>query len=73
MLEWCPLGRRRKGRPRNSWIQEVTSGMAEKGINYIEWNDIQELRRKIKHQAQQDVKNIFSVHNNNFIYLNTGS
>ena len=30
-LEWCPLGRRRKGRPRNSWIQEVTTGMRKKG------------------------------------------
>ena len=28
ILEWCPPGRRRKGRPRNSWMQEVT-GMRE--------------------------------------------
>ena len=27
ILEWCPHGRRRKGRPRNSWMQEVTTGM----------------------------------------------
>ena len=26
-LEWCPPGRRRKGRPRDSWMQEVTTGM----------------------------------------------
>ena len=25
MLEWCPLGRRRKGRPRNSWMPRVTT------------------------------------------------
>ena len=31
-LKWCPPGRRRKGRPRNSWMQEVTTGVREKGI-----------------------------------------
>ena len=31
----CPPGRRRRrrrGRPRNSWMQEVTTGMRERGI-----------------------------------------
>ena len=37
ILEWCPPGRRRKGRPRNSWMQEVTTGMGEWGIGYLEW------------------------------------
>ena len=32
ILERCPPGRRRKGRPRNSWMQEVTTGMRERGI-----------------------------------------
>ena len=32
ILEWCPPGRRRKGRPRNSWIQEDTTGIRERGI-----------------------------------------
>ena len=31
-LEWCPPGRR-KGNPRNSWLQEVKTGMREKGNN----------------------------------------
>ena len=42
-----------KGRPRNSWMQEV---MREKGINNIGWIDREEWRRKIKLQAQKDVK-----------------
>ena len=25
ILTWCPSGRRRKGRPRNSWMQKVTT------------------------------------------------
>ena len=47
-LEWGPLGRRRKGRPRNFWIQEVTTGMREKGINNKEWIYRQEWRMEIK-------------------------
>ena len=31
MLEWCPPGRRRRERPRNSWMQEVATGMRERG------------------------------------------
>ena len=44
ILEWCPPGRRRrrKGRPQNSWMQEVTTGMREKGINNMEWVDREE-------------------------------
>ena len=30
-LELCPSGRKRKGRPRNSWMQIITTEMREKG------------------------------------------
>ena len=33
ILERYPSGKRRKGRPRNSWMQEVTTGMREKERN----------------------------------------
>ena len=39
ILEWCPPGRRRKGSPRNSWMQEVTTGIRERGIGDLEWVD----------------------------------
>ena len=42
-LEMCPPGRRRKGRPRISWVWEIT-GMREKGIN-MEWIDREEWKR----------------------------
>ena len=29
ILERCPSGRRRKGRPQNPWMQEVLIGMRE--------------------------------------------
>jgi hypothetical protein len=30
------------------WMQEVTTGMREKGINKLEWIDTEEWRRKTK-------------------------
>jgi len=36
-LNWCPSGRRRKGRLRNPWMLEVTTRMKEKGIINMEW------------------------------------
>ena len=36
LLEWCPPVKIRKGIPRNSWIQEVTTGLREKEINNLE-------------------------------------
>ena len=32
-MEWCLSGRRRKGSRRNSWMQEVTTGMISRGIS----------------------------------------
>ena len=34
-MERCPHERRRKERLRNSWMQEVTTGIREKEINRI--------------------------------------
>ena len=39
ILEGCPPGRWRKARHRKSGMQEVTTGMREKGINNMEWID----------------------------------
>ena len=41
ILEWCPPGRRRTGRLRNFWIQEVTTGMRERGIGDLKWVDME--------------------------------
>ena len=48
-FEIYPSGIRiRKGVPRNSWMQEVTTGMRGKGILNMEWVNREEWRRKIK-------------------------
>ena len=46
-LEWRPPGRRKR-RPRNSWMQEIKTGMREKGIDDMEWIDREEWGRKIE-------------------------
>ena len=48
ILEFCPPGRRRKGRPRNSWLQEVITGTREREIYNFEWIDREGWRRKVK-------------------------
>ena len=39
-------------------MQEVTTGMREKGINIMEWIDREEWRRKTTLQAQKDVRTL---------------
>ena len=60
ILQWCPprrrRRRRRKGRPLNSWVQEVIPGMGEKGINNMEWIDREEWKRKINLETLNDVE-----------------
>ena len=46
ILERSPHGRKMQGRPRNSWIQEVTTNMRRKGIVSIGWMDREEWRKK---------------------------
>ena len=36
ILECYPPGRPKRGRPRNSWMQEVTTVMRERGIGKLE-------------------------------------
>ena len=45
ILEWCPPGKRRKRRPRYSWMQEVTTGMRERG-ELTTWNGLIEKGRE---------------------------
>ena len=44
----CPPGRRGRGRPRNTFMQEIMTGMKIKGLEEEDWNDRDEWRRKIK-------------------------
>ena len=46
-------------------MQEVTTDVRGKGINNIEWIDRDEWNRKIKLQAEKDVKTL----NYKFVYI----
>ena len=46
-LEWCPPGRRRKGKPRDSWMQELTTGIRERGVGDLEWVDREGWKKKL--------------------------
>ena len=56
--ERCPPGRRGRGRPRNTWMQEIMMGMKTKGLEEEDWNDRDEWRIKMKLYAH----NCNSVH-----------
>ena len=43
-------------------MQDVTIAMSEKGIDNMEWIEREELRRKIKFQAQKDDKKIDTLY-----------
>ena len=45
-------------------MQEVTTGMIQRGINNLEWVDREGRRRKIKLSAQKDLKtkNLYIKH-----------
>ena len=47
ILEWCPPGKRRKGRYRNSWMHEVTTKMRERRIGDLEWVNREGWRREL--------------------------
>ena len=38
--------KKKKGKPRNSWMLEVTTGKREKEINRMEWINREEWRKK---------------------------
>ena len=66
-LDWCTpeRKRRRKGKPRNSWMQVVglTTGMIKKGINSMEWITREErIKKKIKSLSTERCENIDTMH-----------
>ena len=63
MLEWYPPGRRRRRRSRNSWIQEVTIEMREKGIN-IGIDRQRRMEKENKTLGTERYENIYTMYIN---------
>ena len=39
VIKWSPPGRRKRGRPKLTWAEEIRGLMEEKGLMEEEWND----------------------------------
>ena len=46
-MKWNPPGRRKRGRPKLSWAEGIRGLMSEKRPVGEDWNDRDELRKKI--------------------------
>ncbi|KAJ4449270.1 hypothetical protein ANN_00668 [Periplaneta americana] len=48
LLQWSPAGRKKRGRPRNSWKARILRMMNDKGLNEQDWNDRRRWKMGIK-------------------------
>ncbi|KAJ4440002.1 hypothetical protein ANN_08133 [Periplaneta americana] len=48
LLQWSPAGRKKRGRPRNSWKAGILRMMNDKGLNEQDWNDRRRWKMEIK-------------------------
>jgi hypothetical protein len=46
-MKWRPPGRRKRGRPKLTWAEEIRGLMGEKGLVEEDWNDVHNWRKKI--------------------------
>lgn len=44
VMKWCPRERRRRGRPKTTWMQGIRKAMSARDLNDGDWNDRQRWR-----------------------------
>ena len=64
-MKWRPPGRRKRGRPKLTWGEGIKGLMGEKGLMEEDWNDRSNWRKSIVKWAQEDVKTLYNLLNNN--------
>ena len=47
VMKWSPPGRRKRGRPKLTWEEEIRGLMEEKGLMEEDWNDRDKWKKKI--------------------------
>ena len=47
VMKWSPPGRRKRGRPKLTWVEGIRGLMGEKGLMEEDWNDRDNWRKKI--------------------------
>ena len=66
VMKWSPPGRRKRGRPKLTWAEEIRGRMEEKGLMEEDWNDRDNWRKNIIVKwAQEDVETSYNLLNNN--------
>ena len=65
-MKWSPPGRRKRGRPKLNWAEEIRGQMEEKGLMQEDWNDRQhkEEYNIIVKWAQENVETSYNLLNN---------
>ena len=64
VVKWCPLGRRKRGRPKLTWAEGIRGLMGEKGLMGLEWQwQMEEEDNIIVKWAQEDVETLYSLIN----------
>ena len=47
VMKWNPLGRRKRGRPKLTWVEGIRGLLGGKGLMEGDWNDRDKWRKKI--------------------------
>lgn len=55
VTEWSPIGRRKRGRPRRSWRDEVDESMHRRGLREGTWDDRDEWRTRLMEGRQPEL------------------
>ena len=66
VMKWSPPGRRKRGRPKLTWAEEIRGLMEEKGLMEEDWNDERQMEEEdniIVKWAQEDVETSYSLLN----------
>ena len=65
-MKWSPPGRRKRGRPKATWVEGIRGLMGEKGLMEEDWKDrgkLEEEDNLIVKWAQEGVETLYSLLN----------
>ena len=56
-MEWVPLERRKRGRPRKTWMERVQAAMTTRNLETVQWRNSEEWRLVSERRRQLLQKN----------------
>jgi hypothetical protein len=48
VMKWSTPGRRKRGRPKATWVERIRGLLGEKGLIEEDWNDRDKWKKKIR-------------------------